>query len=96
MPTKRNVLALTSLGLLVIAAGSLDAQVPSLSLSQPDAKFPEAFSLIMGLREMPDGRVMIADPLSQTLVLADMTSYRPRRVLFRYSMLSWSSSTTRT
>ena len=74
MPTKRNALALTSLGLLVLAAGSLDAQVPSLSLSQPDSKFPEAFSLIMGLREMPDGRVMIADPLSQTLVLADMTS----------------------
>ena len=52
------------------------AQVPEHKLSKPDATFPEAFSLIQGLRELPDGRVMIADPLGQALVVADLRSGR--------------------
>ncbi len=35
-------------------------------------QFPEAFSLVQGLRELADGRVMVADPLGQALVVADL------------------------
>ncbi len=66
-------------GLLVAAilgmpSGPLAAQLPVRSLGEIDASFPEAFSLIRGVREMPDGRLMIADPLGQALTLVDMES----------------------
>ncbi|MCZ6759016.1 MAG: hypothetical protein O7D29_01390, partial [Gemmatimonadetes bacterium] len=37
-----------------------------------DAEFPEGFSLVAGLREMPDGRLMISDAIGQMLMFADM------------------------
>lgn len=37
-----------------------------------DAEFPEGFSLLSGLREMPDGRLMISDAIGQLLMFADM------------------------
>ena len=63
--------ALTLLALLAVSGG-LKAQVPVERLSEPEATFPEAFSLIQTVRELPDGRVMIADPLGQALVIADI------------------------
>ena len=48
------------------------AQVSTRSLSSPDARFPEAFSSLTGLRELPDGRVMVADPLGQALSVVDL------------------------
>ncbi|UCC71295.1 MAG: hypothetical protein JSV86_12985 [Gemmatimonadota bacterium] len=62
-----------TLGAVAVAgAGSLQAQVKVESLTEPEATFPEAFGLVNGLQELPDGRVMIADPLGQALVIADM------------------------
>jgi hypothetical protein len=58
---------LTALGSVVA-----EAQVPERHISEADAAFPEAFSMISGLRELADGRVMIADPLGQALVVADL------------------------
>lgn len=43
-------------------------------LTAPNAVFEEGFSLIGGLRELPDGRVMVADPLGQVLVIVDLTT----------------------
>ena len=48
-----------------------EAQVPERHISEADAVFPEAFSMISSLRELADGRVMIADPLGQALVIVD-------------------------
>ena len=70
---------LTSLGLAVaLSAGAAPgfSQVPEHKLTKPDATFPESFSLIQGLRELRDGRVMIADPLGQALVVADLHAGR--------------------
>jgi hypothetical protein len=39
-----------------------------------DASYPEAFSYLGGVREMSDGRLMVADPLGQVLVLVDFTT----------------------
>lgn len=65
--------ALAWLGVIAaLDSGPLHAQVAVQRLSEPDASYPEAFSLVQGLLELPDGRVMIADPLGQALVIADL------------------------
>ncbi len=60
--------------LSMIVGASAEAQVPERQLLQADAVFPEAFSMISGLRELSDGRVMIADPLGQALVVVDIVA----------------------
>lgn len=42
-------------------------------LSKPDASFPEPFSSVIGLRELPDGRVVITDRLEQTVSILTLT-----------------------
>ncbi len=39
-----------------------------------DASYPEAFSYLGAVREMSDGRLMVADPLGQVLVLVDFAT----------------------
>ncbi len=52
----------------------LEAQVPVRELNGPEVTFPEAFALVQGVRELADGRVMVADPLGQVLLVADLAS----------------------
>jgi hypothetical protein len=66
----KTVVVAGALAALVLSDAS--AQVSTRSLSSPDARFPEAFGSITGLRELPDGRVMIADPLGQALSVIDL------------------------
>ncbi len=51
------------LGIAVAAANS-HSQVPERHL-EADAEFPEGFSVVSGLREMPDGRLMVSDAIGQ-------------------------------
>jgi hypothetical protein len=74
--TRNRIGILLSLGALGIAGANLQAQVREQQLEQPNATFPEAFSLIQGVRELADGRVMLADPLGQALVVADLGTGR--------------------
>jgi hypothetical protein len=69
----RDGAALLCLGLLA-AAGSLEAQVREETLTEPEATYPDGFGLVNGLLELTDGRVMIADPLGQALVIADLVA----------------------
>jgi hypothetical protein len=46
------------------------AQTP---LGRPAATFPEDFGTIQTVRELPDGRVLVADPLGKELYLVDMS-----------------------
>ena len=48
------------------------AGAPIRAISEPEAVYPEAFSLVRGIRELSDGRLLVADPLSQVLLLADL------------------------
>jgi hypothetical protein len=52
--------------------GGLAAQARTTTLDQPGATFAEPFGSVAGLRELPDGRVMVADGLGQALVVIDM------------------------
>lgn len=61
--------ALLLLGLAV----PLSAQSP-VRLERPDAQFPEPFSNLIGLRELSDGRVIVADRLEQSVVRLDFRS----------------------
>jgi hypothetical protein len=66
--------SLLGLGLLAtVGLSSLQAQTEE-RLTRPDATFPEGFALIQGVRELEDGRVMVADPLGQVVLIADMNA----------------------
>jgi hypothetical protein len=65
------------LGLAVAMAArsaDLEAQGSVQRLTQPEVAFPEAFALVQQVRELSDGRVVVADPLGQVLLIADMQS----------------------
>ncbi len=49
--------------------GNASAQI---QLGPPTATFPEDFGAIQTVRELPDGRVLVADPLSKALYAIDM------------------------
>ncbi len=70
--TVRRSAVAACIAVLTAGSGSLQAQVTYIELSDADAAFTEAFSLVRGVRELPDGRVMIADPLGQAVVVADL------------------------
>ncbi len=61
--------ALGTLGLAMIVA---PATAQDVVLEEPDVVFPESYSFIQTVREMPDGRVLWADPLGQALVVGDL------------------------
>ena len=44
------------------------------SLSSPDASFPEPFSNLIGLRELRDGRVVISDRIEQAVRILDFSA----------------------
>ena len=46
--------------------------VAQVAAGQPTAVFPEDFGAIQTIRELPDGRVLVADPLSKALYVVDM------------------------
>jgi hypothetical protein len=46
--------------------------VPERRLTTADARFPHTFSSIRGLRELPDGRVMVADGIDEVVMIADL------------------------
>jgi hypothetical protein len=53
------------------AATTLAAQV---RLDQPEAKLPEDFGTIQTVRELADGRVLVADPLGKALYVVDLAT----------------------
>ena len=70
---------LGTVAVLKLAASMLDAQVPQRQF-QADATYPEAFSIVSGLREMPDGRLMITDGISQVVAWVDLEAGTMQRI----------------
>ncbi len=70
-PTLRGVgaaLALVSAG----ACGGEGAEGDRTGLGPVQAALEHEFAVIQTVRELPDGRVLVADPLGQTLLVVDM------------------------
>ncbi len=61
---------------VILALPAAAQQVPERRLTAADARFPHAFSSIRGLRELPDGRVLVADGIDEVLMLADFKTGR--------------------
>ena len=64
-------------GLLAAVAGCNMAsggggENQTVRLGEPEAAFGQALSVVQTVREMPDGRVLVADPLGQVLLLVDL------------------------
>jgi hypothetical protein len=62
--------------MLAIGASTATSQASPqrVTLSTPDAAFIEPFSSVAGLRELRDGRLIVADRIEQRLVLVDIAS----------------------
>jgi hypothetical protein len=59
---------------LVTAAIPASGQdVPTRTLSKPDAEFSEPFSYLSMIRELKDGRLIVIDPRDKSLMVVDMT-----------------------
>ncbi len=70
-PTTRAACA--SLGLLAAMACGTDTEEGSrVALGPAQAALEQEFAVIQTVRELPDGRVLLADPLGQALVVLDM------------------------
>ena len=62
-------------GILLVTAAPLGAQsVKRVTLANPEANFPEPFSRSAGLRQLSDGRLVIADRLEQAVRFVDFES----------------------
>jgi hypothetical protein len=62
-------------GILAIAAATLGAQgAPAIKLAPAAAKLSTEFSSIVAVRELADGRVLVADVTENKLVVADFAS----------------------
>ncbi len=59
---------------LALAAPLAAQSVPVVSLSKPDAEFAEPFDQVTAVRELRDGRVIVADVLAKGVSLVDFRS----------------------
>jgi hypothetical protein len=50
------------------------SKVANAQIARPNASFPQDFGSIQTVRELPDGRVLVADPLGKALYVVDMDS----------------------
>jgi hypothetical protein len=78
-----HAIALTSLLFVLTWGGARPAhaqQTQQKHLTEPDAVFPEPFSRIAGVRELSDGRVIIADRLEQHVSFVDFATGSLRQI----------------
>lgn len=61
---------------LLLAASAGAQQVPETRLTRPDVRFPHEFSSITGLRELPDGGVLVTDGIDETFLRLDLKTGR--------------------
>lgn len=74
---RTSLLAITITCLALPAAAQQRAgAVPERRLTTAEARFPHAFSSIRGLRELDDGRVMVADGIDEVVMIADLKTGR--------------------
>lgn len=57
---------------LAAATPAFAQNVPTRTLSKPDAEFADPFTQIAGVRELKDGRLIVADPRDKTVQVVDL------------------------
>lgn len=67
--------SLASVAVTIAAALPAAAQsVPERRLERPEARYAEPFSMIAGIRELPDGKVLVSDPIEEMFVRVDLAT----------------------
>jgi len=75
MFTSRPLSSFLAMGAaLAILQGGPGPAMAQTRLGTPASSFPEDFGAIQTVRELPDGRVLVADPLGKALYVVDMAS----------------------
>ena len=69
--SKPNRLTLAA-ALVAVATPTLAQNVPTRTLSKPDAEFSEPFTYLSMIRELKDGRLIVIDPAEKTLQVVDL------------------------
>jgi hypothetical protein len=72
MAKRCSVPILLFVGLLLGSVVVPSSAYGQIRLQQADITFPEDFGTIQTIRELPDGKVLVADPLGKALYLVDM------------------------
>lgn len=67
----RNRITLAA-SLLAVSTPVFAQNVPTRTLSKPDAEFSEPFTQIAGVRELKDGRLVVIDPRDKTVQVVDL------------------------
>lgn len=78
--TLRSIVLLP-LAIASIAASAGAQAAPLVRLDRPDATLAEEFSLVRGVRELSDGRLIIADWIEDRVVVADLATGAVRQVI---------------
>ena len=79
------LLAALAAGALAVPGGGLRAQrapvaPTTLTLSRPEVEYAEPFTMIAGVRELRDGRVVVGDRQEKTLQLVDLATGAARPI----------------
>jgi len=69
-PMRSNLIAAASL--IASVSPALAQNVPTRTLSKPDAEYSEPFTQISGVRELKDGRLVVIDPRDKTIQVVDL------------------------
>lgn len=72
MSPMRRIANTACLFALGASAGAASPAMAQVALTHPTASLPEDFGVIQTVRELPDGRVLVADPLGKSLYLVDL------------------------
>ena len=66
--------------LLLTTAGPALAQQSRLTFTKPDATFAEPFTAVRGIRELPDGRVLVSDLQDKVVQVVDFRAATATRI----------------
>jgi len=70
----RSSILLASLACAAAATVPDSALAQERRLERPEARYAEPFSMIAGIRELPDGKVLVSDPIEEMFVRIDLTT----------------------
>jgi hypothetical protein len=77
MSSARSIAVMLSL----LCASSASAHAQVVRLDRPDATLDEPFSFVRGVRELSNGRLLVADWIENRVVVADFAAQRVRQVM---------------
>jgi hypothetical protein len=66
--------------LLAMLPSLIEAQVATQTLAKPEVEFAEPFSRLVGVRELRDGRVIVADSKDKTVQVLDLKAQKATKI----------------